>query len=372
MRRRAVLVAVFLAGCTPAASSGGASMASSAVTASATPATPSPSPPAPSIVVMGQMGTVSQQPQVSHVVAVGLDGAKLAGADFMPPPNVNLGPAVPIYPPPIRVAGGRVYFTDGSGHVQQLTANGATPVATIPVPSGQQYTLSFGVSADGRHVVAAVNRFEVGGGADIFRADGGGTAKMIGHLTPGATSHPTEVVVEGFDGETVVAAVDTLAAVQNDPFPPGHEWMGGRLVTITAGGSIGTSYGGSDCKPYRWFGDKVVCATQINPDGMFGVTVRRGDGTVLLSVDRTSDCAVPTPDGKQLATRGALWSAGGQATPLPIDACPLAWLDAGHLLATSGGPSGFADVDPFVLSTADSARKALSQKGQFEGLASSV
>lgn len=365
----ALAVAVLVAACAPSTAPPAAGPAS----ASRTAASPSPSPPAAAAVVLGQLGTVSQQPQISHVVALGLDGAVLAAADFAPPPNVDVGRAAVVYPPPIRVAGGRAYFVDGAGKLQQLTAHGPVGVATIPLPSSGQWTLSFGVSGDGQHVAAAVNRFEGGSaGADVYRADGGGTARLLGHL-PGPTADrpPSAVVVEGFDGDSVVAAVDTYAAVQNDPYPAGHEWMGGRLVTLTATGSIGNSYGGADCKPYRWFGDRVVCADQLNPESLVGVTVRRGDGTVLMRVQKVSGCAVPSPDGKRLAARGELWSADGTASALPIDACPLAWLDDAHLLATAdagGGP--FTMTAPFVLTIADSTRKPLGQSGYFAGLAS--
>ena len=369
MRRWVCGVALLVAGCAPGATP--------SATATATPATspsspaPSSSPPLATAVVLDAVGSISQQPQVSHVVVVGLDGALLASADFLPPPNVGLGPAATIYPPPVRVAGGHVYFTDGTGHIQQLTARGATPVATIPVPAGVEYTLSFGVAPDGQEVVAAVNRFGTSAGADLFRAAGGGTARLIGHLAPAGSSPPTQLIVEGFDGDAVVAAADTYAAIQNDPWPAGHEFAGGRLVRLTADGQIGSSYGGADCKPFRWFGDSVICADQLQPDAMTGVTLRRGDQTVLMRLTKTDGCAVPSPDSKRIATRGALWSADGTATSLPIDACPLAWIDSGHLLATAnagGGPLGM--VDPFVLTIADSTRKPIGQKGYFVGMAS--
>ena len=373
MRRLAAFASLLLAAaCAPAAPPAANASPTPAATVTPTPL-PSATPPPAVAAVFAQRGGASQQPQLNHVVAVGLDGRVLAQADFLPPPNINVGPAAVVYPPPVRVAGGRAYFIDGTGHVQQLTAAGPRPVATIPVPAGAEYMLSFGVSADGQHVAATVTRFGQGAGSDVYRADAGGPASLVGHLPPAGGIPASADLVEGFDGDAVVVAVDTYAAVQNDSYPPGHELMGGRLATLSADGRVGNSYGGADCKPYRWFGDRVVCYQEFSNGSLVGVTVRRGDGSVLMAVDRTAPCTVPSADGRRLAARGQLWTAGNPAgAPLPIDACPLAWVDDGHLVAAEGEPAMSNDAGPFLLTVADSTRRQLLDAGLFAGLATAL
>jgi len=320
---------------------------------SPTPSGSSPSPatsssPAPAALLFAALETNANaaQFQWNTVAIAGLDGVARAKTTFAPMPIPYTGCEGAVLPPSAHVAAGKVYFADGQGTIRSLDPNGNTAtVATIPF-TGTQQMLSFAVSPDGGHLLAAVFSLPpeaksgnpCAGGApyapgpftlDVYSAQAGGASQRLYHevlQTSSTQPVPNVMAFEGWDKVGPEATFPTQWATQGGgPHPDG------TMVWVDP----------STGKISRQVGDPESCLVwDVAPSGDYvctttqggSISVRRPDGTELWGFTAPADSPYENPRLSPLEGRVA---AGGSDSAVVTSAgdhvalglYPLGWLD---------------------------------------------
>jgi hypothetical protein len=336
--------------------------ASSSAQQSAPPSAPA----SPSPTLYAVLEASAQNEQNSTVAIAGLDGNARAMTHF----TARSSPYVPdnatVLAPEAHVAAGVVYFVDGRGVVRTLAPSGVVrQVAVFPITQAQQ-EISFAVSPDGTHLMAAILTFPAVGKLipgtswyalvgpwtlQVERAEAGGATVMLhqwqsasdpGCTTatcPGQAPGLTNIVLAGWDAQGPVAVVGSNFATQNPQFD-GQIFYGGSFANVDMstglpGATIGACQD-TNAGPW-WVGvdGTTICASSgehaavaidspgrplwqpaLSPNPPFGFP-----GRFVLSTD-----------GSQLAMDGAVVSRSGSNLALNNSFRPEGWLDAATLI----------------------------------------
>ena len=270
--------------------------------------------------------------------------------------------AVPVLQPQGFVAAGAVYFIDGGGVVRRLDpSGGARRIATFPVTSVQQ-AVSFAVSPDGRHVMAALFTYPsvVPGpsGGPPFMSDGrskldlelaseGGTAKVLAHwegrTNEGNPGGPTfhNITMAGWDSSGPIGLIDGYEAVQNQPIE-GQTWFGGHLARLAMDGTLGSSLT-AGCDPYSVDqSGTILCTITTGSPGSSEVRVLTASGQLFwkavpsLGSDARFGGFALSPDRKHLAMDGGVASKDSTNYALPSNLVTRGWLDNQTIIGLTG------------------------------------
>jgi hypothetical protein len=280
------------------------------------------------------------------VAIVGLDGYARAKADFMPRHNPVVGNAAPLLQPEARVAGGRVFFVDGSGVLRELTRQGSKQLATFSL--GTQQELAFAVSPDGAHLEASrftyppLNPNPSNPGEtflkgnfkyELLAADAGGATRTIASSQTG-NGFTNEPEMVGWDASGPIATVDTAFGTQQDTL---GRMMWGHAVNVDATGHVGPILGGTDCVVASISGDDMLCSD----DQFTSYSVRTRSGTRVWSVPPAAPgqyraYLVLSPDSRRVAYTGGVTARDGSSIKLPANFMPEGWLDNGTLVGITG------------------------------------
>lgn len=281
-----------------------------------------------------------------RVAIVGLDGVARAKADFTPRKDPVVGNAGGVLQPEARVAGGRVFFADGTGVVRELTRSGNYRVATFALKPQQE--ISFGVSADGAHLEASrytfppVNPSPSNPGEtflsnnyryELLAADGGAANRTL-VTTNGGFEVLQQPDVVGWDATGPIATRDTQFGTQSGT---SGRTLWGHAVRLDAAGHPGPVLGGPDCSVMSITGDVLLCVD----DRQVGYSVRRSDGTIMWTVPPRPQgqiyaYIVLSPDQARVAYAGGVRGRDGSTMTLPAKFNPEGWLDNQTLIGITG------------------------------------
>jgi hypothetical protein len=306
----------------------------------------------------------------STLTIADLAGRVLARATFTPMPHPLITNSAVIMPTPVRLAAGAAYYTEPTGQVHRLDPTGADAVvATFPLTTAQQ-ELSFGVSPDGKQLMAMVLTappvhdpppanlsqpfFQPGTrwSQELERATAGGATQSLvkTDLGPADSPHGVGTTIAGWDDRGPLALLDTILAAQS---PPASTHLpGSALVHLGPDGSRRDQVGSADCHPLDELHDgTILCYTGAWPSTY---EVRSAAGQVLWRQDLAGgfyyDPAL-SPDGQRIAVLNALFtrdvrpaSIARQSTPqLPVQAA--GWVTADTLaIRAANGTVALADV----------------------------
>ena len=308
------------------------------------------------------------------VTIVGLDGHARAKTHFTPRSRPYGYQASIVLVPEAHVAAGGTYFVDGAGVVRVLYPYGVVrQVATFPITQSQQ-AISFAVSPDGHHLVAAlltvpaysptpspgceglgsicyVGPTQLGPWKlEVDSTDAGGVTRTLHQWT--ATSYPGQpggfvnIVMAGWDAQVPVAAVGSGVATQNGP-GPGQQFLGGHFANIDTttglpGPRIGSCEGnfGNFAGPWSVSANGTrICLTYDPTTAQRVVTVEAPGLPAWKAASWTGPPYdeggfVLSADGTKLALRGAVVGRDGTSQVLPKspDFEPQGWLDANTLI----------------------------------------
>lgn len=326
-------------------------------------------------VVEAHSGRPSQAGYVDDTVAiVGLDGVARSKATFAPRTPPTIGNAAPIMQPDARVAAGRVFYIDGRGEVRSLgPVHGALPVmvTTFAPPRPQGY-VSFAVSPDGRHLMAAVDTLTAfqpststdnpfGSGADqdhdtIEAADAGGQARTL--YTMDRPAKP--LFIGGWDATSPLGILDPHLGTQSG-IPPG--WSS-PVARLDAGGRPGARLGPASCVAVQSLPDGTVLCLDSESGGTTtgGMSVH-GPSVGTWTIAPVGD-SVPfggygegpqlSPDGRTVVFLGSqpgssvasmyAMTKGGRVRRLVDNFTPEGFLDADTVIGAMLGDNGAADM----------------------------
>jgi outer membrane protein assembly factor BamB len=289
-------------------------------------------------------------------------GHVVASTRFAPPAQPTLSNCADLLQPPVRIAGGAVYFADSNGLVQKLTRDGSvSQVATFKLTSKQQL-VSYAVKPDGTQLIAIVISTPplhvpppqtigdpvFGPGTwtlDLETATPGGSTTAVLHKDLG-TAFPSPTVITGWDVSgptaTVSSAICTQAALPSWSYT-------GTLIHLAMDGTHLDRIGGSDCQAWdELTNGTVLCGTT----DMRSFSVRRTDGTVIWSSSASGfSNARLAPDGNAVASADGAVYFRDNRPPAAFPASNgvvLGWIDPGSLvLMRQDGSIGLAKAsDP--------------------------
>ena len=287
-----------------------------------------------------------------RIAITGMDGHAVAAADFEPAmTSVSVCMAGAVLPPvPAYVVGGRAYFLDGTGAVRWLDAAGREgTVARFHLGPSQQM-LSFAVSEDGAQVVASrmtLPSVMPGSGQQPCSSSGfptlellraGGAGEQVVWSKPISDSGTPSIELVGWDSQGPLAVVGNSLATQNATLQSERIYWG-HLARLDAGLQPGASLTPGDCLPYGTdFSRPFTCvSTRAGAEA----TVTDLTGRVFMKAKAAGQLPgdyVPAHDGSRLAMNGAVISAAGAMTSLPVDFHPQGWLGGGTLIGRLGDP----------------------------------
>lgn len=319
-----------------------------------------------------------------------LDGTARAKATFKSRQLPQVRGAAALPQPEARVSAGKVFFADGAGVVRSLSPDGTvSEVTSFPLSSPQQM-LSFAVSPDGAHLMAAVFTFPALAAATqpasvgaspgpgeyalelLSAAPGQPAASVLKKTWPQGVVIPRDALsLVGWSTEAPLATVDTVLGTT---LRTQGRQIFGHVAELDASGTPGLMVGGSDCQAWAVLRDETV----LCDDGSYQkVSVRARGGGVLFQpappvngqyVDLTL-----APDGSRLSYRdgnaGRLFVTGkdGARVELPSSFQPQGWLNPTTLIGTfvtQQGPGNMA----VVRLNAPSRAEDLGFKGFFAGV----
>jgi len=303
------------------------------------------------------------------VAIAGLDGYARAKTAFTPmrvPVVGCTGGAV--LPQSAHVAAGRVYFTDGAGVVQSLSANGQiTRVATFPLTSGQQM-LSFAVSPDASQLLGAVltvpsnPQFGCNGSngvgdftLDVYSVPAGGANTLLHHE-----------ILQHNDPKLTINPVNALALVSWDQVGPiatfpsevvsqGHpplNYAGSPVrVDLRTGTVLNQVADPGSCyvQDIAMSGN-FMCSLGVNGD----LSVRRPNGSEIWRAVREPKnnffLAFLSPDERRLAAAHASGNGtdvvGQDGSHVALNLWPVGWLDSATVIGTNdAGNLSFAALN---------------------------
>lgn len=356
--RKASLLAVVLVALVACA--GPATAAKSPSPRKSGPAAASPkSPPRVVIVSLEAADTMS-------VRLVDLKGVVAAVAQFAPPQQPTLSNCADLLQPPVRIAGGSVYYADSAGVIRRMAPDGSvSQIATFALANKQQM-LSFAVSPDETRLIGIVIStpplhnpppqtlgdpiFAAGTWTlDLETAQSGGSTTRVLHKDLGS-SFPMPTVITGWDAAGPTATLSSQICSQA-ALP--SNWYNGTLVHLGLDGSHLDRIGGSDCNAY----DELVDGTVLCGGKDFqAFSVRRSNGTVLW----TGTASAPynlrlSPDGNGVSEGdGEVYlrnssHAASFARTTPFQGLVLGWADAQTVVVEQSGHLGLATAaDPLV------------------------
>jgi hypothetical protein len=289
--------------------------------------------------VLRARGPGSSPDAHDFIVIAGPDGYGRARATFtprhIPVPAQCCGGL--LTEPEAHVAGGAVYFIDGTGVVRRLTQAGSiSVVATFSLSPNQ--LISFAVSPDGRKVMAAMLTIPTGNEPltlDLWLVTDNRPATRLHHAVAKQSYDLLNIQLVDWDAEGPIAVVGGPFAAEHGLLD-GQRWFGGHLARLDLSGVVGQTLGGSDCVPYALpLEGRVICSQSLEQGG-FHISVRSLAGQVIwngppaITVDQ--GYLAISPDGSRLAMHGAIQSFHGTKVPLPAQFLPTAWLDSKTLI----------------------------------------
>lgn len=349
---------LLVSGCGPTNTVSSASPASSAAESSPTPTTAGSPASSGLFAVLRARGPGSSPDAHDFIVIAGPDGYGVARATFaprhIPTPATCCGGL--ITEPEAHVVGGAVYFIDGSGVVRRLTASGSISV----VASFAQLTsqlVSFAVSPDGRQVMASILTIPAANQLlilDLRLVSDGSPPRELKHLVADQGYDLTSTQVVGWDAQGPIAVIGAPVAAEHGLLD-GQRWLGGYLAHLDLNGAVVGTIGGSDCIPYSPpTAGRVICA-----DSTVRVEVRTLTGNVVWKgapqMAGTPDAGDLTlsPDGSQLAMRGAVQDVRGSAITLPASFAPQGWLNRTTLVGILTDSRTFQEIGIIRLAAPD-------------------
>jgi hypothetical protein len=351
MKAWALCVVVILSGCGQVAG-GGSPTATPPASASAA-ASNSPTSTLGLLVVLEARGpgsTFGGGPDAydahDRVAIVGIDGYAKAKQSFKPRTLPSIGNAGPVMQPEARVAGGAVFYIDGSGVVRRLDVRGnATTVTTFPFGQPQQ-EIAFAVSPDGKHLIASVLTlpernpnaqspldppYVAGSHAylEIFAADAGGSPRSLARTDLGTdlnSQAPLRVV--GWDAMGPLVTLQQNFGSQQGSL--GNAFEGFLLAHLDSTGRPEAAFTSPDCYPWQELSDmSILCS---NPS-YGGIRVSGpGDKTIATFPGASGPFLALSPDGSWLAYHGGAQNQAGTHVTLPDSFFPEGWLDASTII----------------------------------------
>jgi hypothetical protein len=244
-------------------------------------------------------------------------GHVAASTQFTPPPPPTYSNCAPILQPPVRIAGGQVYFADSAGIVRRLSADGSvSQVASFKLTNAQQ-ALSFAVSPDGKQLIAIILStpplhnpppqqlgdpvFAPGTWSlDLETAPAGGQTVEVLHKDLGST-FPSPTVVTGWDAFGPTATLGSAICTQN--VVPSLRYTG-TLIHLGTDGTHLEQIGGSDCRAWDELTDGTVLCGASDWQSF---SVRRRDGAILWSGGGGEMFDVMlSPDGSAVASQNGI------------------------------------------------------------------
>jgi hypothetical protein len=305
------------------------------------------------------------------VAIVRLNGTARAKAHFDARQLPRVGNALPLPQPEARVAGGKVWFSDGTGAVRSLAVDGTVSnVTTFPLSNPQQL-MSFAVSPDGTQLLGTVFSFPpvhvpppqtpidppFGPGdysLQLMTAKPGQSATPMGARRNWAQSGglPKDVLsIVGWSRDAPLATIDTTLGTQVGGL--GRQ-MFGHVAELDTAGRPGPPLGGYSCDAWSTLPDETVLC---DDDGQLrNFSVRSRDGTVKFHVHAPGDAqyvdVTLAPDAAHVAYavtggRAAFTDATQKTVQLPVSFRPEGWLNAttiAGVLQTSQGDGDMALV----------------------------
>lgn len=294
-------------------------------------------------------------------------GRVAAQAQFTPPQQPTLANCADLLQPPVRIAGGSVYYADSTGVVRRMGADGSvSQVATFALTSKQQL-LSFAVSPDQTKMIAIVISTPplhnpppqslgdpvFGPGTwslDLETAPSGGSTTKVLHRDLG-TAFPNPTVITGWDAGGPTATLNSQICTQ--AALPSYLYTG-TLVHLGLDGTHLDRIGGSSCNAWDELANgTVLCGSNDS----LSFTVRSADGTVLWSSPVSEFAGAHlSPDGNGVAAgTGTVYRRTGSpvsfAEGTSFKGEVLGWADAHTLVVFEDGHLGTATVaNPLVFS----------------------
>lgn len=326
--------------------------------ASATPnATPSPA----ATTLYAVLEAPALNAQNTTVAIAGLNGVARAKTHFIPRSTPYAPDVAVVLAPEAHVVGGVVYFIDGRGVVRTLERSGRVRQVAVFALTQKQQEISFAVSPDGKHLVAAILTlpsvgklipgtawYELVGPwkLEVDRADvGAATVTMHRWQASGEPSQPgnfANIVMAGWDTQGPVAVVGGAFATQNGQFDQ-QTFFGGRFAHINiATGLPGSAYAcntGSQAWSVAPDGT-TVCATSIGTAAGLTASVSvqsPGQPVWEPALPANPPFAFPgsfalSADGGRLAMDGAVVGRSTSTVTLNSSFKPQGWLDVGTMI----------------------------------------
>jgi hypothetical protein len=295
--------------------------------------------------------------QNTTVAIAGLDGIARAKTHFSPR-SIPYAPDVAIVlAPEAHVVAGVVYFIDGHGVVRTLSRSGRVrQVAVFPLTQRQQ-EISFAVSPDGKHLVAAIftlpsiGKLIPGTGwhelvgpwkLQVDRADVGGATVVLHRWQSSQPGTFANIVMAGWDTTGPVAVVGGAFATQNPQFDQ-QTFYGGRFAHLSiATGLPGSAYAcQGDSQAWSVAPDgTTVCATSIGATtGLTASVSVQSPGQPVWQPALPANPPFGSPgsfalsaDGGRLAMDGAVVGRSASTVALNTSFKPQGWLDAGTMI----------------------------------------
>jgi hypothetical protein len=307
----------------------------------------------------------------STVAIVRMNGTALARARFDARQLPRVGNALPLPQPEARIAGGRVYYSDGAGVVRSLALDGTVATVTTFPLSNPQQLMSFAVNPDGSQLLGAVFSFPpvhvpppqtpidppFGPGdytLQVLAAKPGQAAMPLGgrHNWPQSGGPPKDAIsLVGWSRDAPLATIDTTLGTQVGSL--GRATFG-HVAELDTAGRPGPPIGGYSCDAWSALPDETVLC---DDDGQLrNFSVRGRDGSIRFRIHATGDAqyidVTLAPDASRVAYaitggRATVTDAAGKSQLLPAAFRPEGWLNASTLvgvLQTSQGEGDMATV----------------------------
>jgi hypothetical protein len=306
------------------------------------------------------------QPAHDTAAIAGLDGFAVAKTTFTPRGIPVIGNAAAVLDLEGQAAAGGLYFIDGTGVVRRLDPGGGVKIAATFAITSRQQTVSFAVSPDGTHLMAAVFTFPNNSPSsdpsepfghfsgpyrlELEAATAGGSTSTVKKWESGTTQSPdgpggfTNFVLAGWDGQGPIVLVHATTGTQNG-WLDNQRWFAGNLARLRADGTIGPVIGPADCLPYwRPVAGRFVC-TRAPSGSQSGtpVSVVNLDGSVVWSGLAPAGASVAggfalSPNGTRLAMDGQVVTlASGATLRLPATFTPEGWLSMDTIIGLIPG-----------------------------------
>jgi len=292
------------------------------------------------------------------VAIAGLNAVARAHATFQPRSMPYIGNAATLLSPrEAYTVHGVVDYIDGLGNVWSLGVDGhQTSVARFPITL-QQQEVSFAVSSDGCHLMAAALTIPPKGAGDPFPTLNGtwkldvmqwdfdGAAKTIKSWSsasfPGQPGGFQNLVLVGWDSVGPLVVVGSALGTQNGNVIDNFDFFGGSVAHLGADGTPGPAIAmPSGCAPVRVTpaGD-ITCATQSSDGTSVTIQVISSSGAVEVpgfTVKGYPDVAAAT--GGFIAVTGQ-WRKGSSTGTLPANFEPEGWIDPNTIFGRLGTPA---------------------------------